>query len=476
MSEQDGWPGRLQIPLIEDAIVGELAERGDWIVASVRTNSFWPVNAQKASFRERVVWILPISKNAFPAVAINALPGEAFEDCERLIMNFLSVLAWVMGHGYLVEGFTRGNLPRPMGRNELTGYGICEEFDLSYFPTVQERRTSLALALMREGRGLNHPAYAFLSFYRILEVAFPDGRKRKAWVTGGIDRIEDHRAKEALTKLKSRGIANVGDHLFESGRCAIAHARGGRIVDPDDPSDYRRLSAELPIVIALATMAIEEALGVETSQTVYKKHLYELEGFKEILGGDTVAYLTRGEQIIDERLVDIPNIDVQIRRRHPYKVLSNLEIFEIWQDGTKLFMRFESADKKVVLQFYLDFSTERLVFELENSIGVVDDGSPEAIETLIEIRRFEHEYFCNGQLQIFNSETGKLVSRKDAYIPVNMHFDDKAAAAGIENLKHLAKERRDRNARYHAEMSRYFIKYEVQLRGDVEGCEKPDKT
>jgi hypothetical protein len=29
---------------------------------------------------------------------------------------------------------------------------------------------------MREGRGLNHPGYAFLSFYRVLEVALPNGQ------------------------------------------------------------------------------------------------------------------------------------------------------------------------------------------------------------------------------------------------------------------------------------------------------------
>jgi Methylamine utilization protein MauJ len=36
--------------------------------------------------------------------------------------------------------------------------------------TVETVQGRARLALMREGRGLNHPAYAFLSFYRILEV------------------------------------------------------------------------------------------------------------------------------------------------------------------------------------------------------------------------------------------------------------------------------------------------------------------
>jgi hypothetical protein len=31
---------------------------------------------------------------------------------------------------------------------------------------------------MREGRGLNHVGYAFLSFYRVLETAFPNDAKR----------------------------------------------------------------------------------------------------------------------------------------------------------------------------------------------------------------------------------------------------------------------------------------------------------
>jgi hypothetical protein len=101
--------------------------------------------------------------------------------------------------------------------------------------------------------------------------------------------------------LKAKGISDIGAHLYESGRCAVAHANRKPIVDPDDPSDMRRMQSELPIMTALAQKAIEEELGVQTSQTVYCKHLYELAGFKEILGADTVERLTRGEQIMDGR-------------------------------------------------------------------------------------------------------------------------------------------------------------------------------
>jgi hypothetical protein len=49
----------LTIPNVKDVIVGELAERGEWIVANIQTSSFWPVNTQKVHYRWEMFWILP---------------------------------------------------------------------------------------------------------------------------------------------------------------------------------------------------------------------------------------------------------------------------------------------------------------------------------------------------------------------------------------------------------------------------------
>src|SRR5262249_25605696 len=156
-----------------------------------------------------------------------------------------------------------------------------------------------------------------------------------------IDLIDDHYAKQALNALRARGMTDIGGHLYESGRCAIAHASQEPIIDPDDPSHTRRLRSELPITRALAQIAIEEQLGVESSRTVWKKHLYELAGFKKLLGADIVNHLTSGNQITNERAVEIPDINVQIRRRDPYAPLSNLTIKEVAQGGSVLRLRFE---------------------------------------------------------------------------------------------------------------------------------------
>jgi hypothetical protein len=311
-------PWELTIPEVKDVIVGELAERGEWIVANIQTTSAWPVKSQKVTYRGEAFFIVPIMRGYFPAVAMKVPKGKSRAECEKLVMRFVSNLAWVEDQGLIVDGLGGGSLPAPMGRDKERGLSICEEFDLSYFPEPTSVRALLALALMREGRGLNHPAYAFLSFFRVLEVAFQNGRDRLAWVSANAATVKGFRVREALAELAKKGVTDIGKHLFESGRCAVAHANRTPIVDPDDPADMRRMSSELPIMRALAEKAIEEELGVETSHTVWSKHLYELAGFKEILGADTVDHLVRGSPITDQRMVNMPNISVRIRKCDPY--------------------------------------------------------------------------------------------------------------------------------------------------------------
>jgi hypothetical protein len=174
------------------------------------------------------------------------------------------------------------------------GFSICVEFDLSYFPEVADEKALLALGLMREGRGLNHVGYSFLSFYRVLEIAFSSDKQRIAWISAALPNLTGYGVKEAIDRINAQGIADIGLHLYQSGRCAIAHANRKPIVDPDKPADSRRLWSELPIVRALAIKAIEEVFGVETRSTNYRKHLYELQGFKQILGPQLVDHIQKG--------------------------------------------------------------------------------------------------------------------------------------------------------------------------------------
>jgi methylamine utilization protein MauJ len=440
---EDNFPAlRLEIPDVNSVIVGELAQNGEWIVANVTNNSLWPITSQKVRWRGVDVWIMPIMKNHYPAVALKVPRGKSRADCEELLMRFLSMLSWVEEQGFMVDGVGGGNLPRPMGRDKERGFSICDEFDLSYFPEVTDEKALLALALMREGRGLNHVGYAFLSFYRVLEVAFSTDKQRIAWLSAALGNLTGHGVKEALDGITAQGIADIGRHLFESGRCAMAHANRKPIVDPDKPVDLRRLGSELPIVRALATMAIEEVFGVETRGTNFRKHLYELDGFKRIFGPDIVGHLQRGTVPTEQPTVEMPDISVRIRRKNHYAPLEGLRCTRAGHNGQKVHMQFESLQGDVKFRFSLDFGAERIQFDIFNDVGFSDTGTAESAERVHEVKRFGQDYFGNGQLHIVNADTGELIGRKDAYIPMNMFFNAEGAAAELAHWKALAEQRR----------------------------------
>ena len=224
---------RREIPDHKDIIKGELAQHGEWIVANISTDSFWPITSQKLRWRGVDIWILPIMKEFYPAVAMMVPKGRSRTECEELVMRFLSVLSWVEDRGFMVEGggLSGGNLPRPLGRDKERGFSICDEFDLSYFPEVTDEKAMLVLALMREGRGLNHVGYAFLSFYRVLEVAFPGAHQ--------VDRRGARRPDRPRRQGGPRRPQEAGDHHVR--RTGRAPVQIGPLRDPacEQKADHR---------------------------------------------------------------------------------------------------------------------------------------------------------------------------------------------------------------------------------------------
>ena len=126
-------------------------------------------------------------------------------------------------------------------------------------------------------------------------------------------------------------------------------------------------------------------------------------------------------------------------------------------------MRFESMEGDVIFKFALDFGNERLEFSLFRDLGVKDTGTAESAERIAEIRRFERDYFGNGELHIVNADTGELIGRKDPYIPLNMRLDHKAADEDIARWKSLAQQRRDRARRYAEEIERNARGYDITV-------------
>ncbi len=189
---------------------------------------------------------------------------------------------------------------------------------------------------------------------------------------------------------------------------------------------------------ALATKAIEEVFGVETKGTNFRKHLYELDGFKKILGPDIVKHMQNGTTPAEQAMLEIPDISVRIRRKENYHPLEGLRCKSVGHSGKLVQMLFELAQGDIQYRFSLDFDAERIVFDLFSDISVSDTGTAKSAERVHEVRRFWQDYFGNGQLRIVNTDTDELIGRKDAFIPVNMYLDGDGAAAELAHWKAVA--------------------------------------
>lgn len=427
----------LEIIDFADTLSDELKQPAKWTTVYIETSLPWPTKWQKINYLGEDYWVIPVTNDAYPGLATKT-PNLGDISSQERLLRLLSVLSWVEGKGIIPVSFGGGGrlyaFLRPKGGIRT----ICDKLDLSYLPEVIDRKQRLAIALMREARGLQHVAFSFLSFYRVLEVAVGKAQV-KAWVNDAVLRLAPGRAVEARDELLATGVADIADHIYVSGRCAIAHAGGDPIVDPDDPTDATRLYREKPLIEGLAELAVEEKLGLQTAMTVFRRHLYELSGFKRILGEERLKKILN-EEDVEGGFIDAPIIDFQIADKGPIRTLMNLHPQRFEARERRVFVEYATEDKSLFVRFWLNFDTERLDFNLEDGIyGTPDDQSAAYAERKADILEFMKFYLMNGKLHITVARTGELISRKDSFIPVNFfvepeRFDEDIAAWRKEAL------------------------------------------
>lgn len=409
-----------------------LKQPGDWLVINIEPRMSWPTVAQSFEFEGHEIWLIPINETAYPALAVRN-PKFKRDEAYAMLYRALSVISWLENAGAIVESRGGGSPLFPAyGSNRRSNVVQRFPFDLTDLPAIDSDVAKLALALLREGRGLNHPAYSFLSFYRVVERAIPNGKVRGAWMSDAVERLEDRRAKEALATLRESYTGDVSIHLRDSGRSAVAHATKEPVANPDNPQDYQRLHRERPIIEALAVMAIEEFFGIQTQHTIWREHLYELRGWKPIFGPDLIALISAGEKPAGAQIIDLPRINLRLRSSEPYDPLELLQPTGWAVHETKAEVQYRSRDGYVHVVLLLDFAAERLVFPLDVGLQFADDGTVEAARTGKFITTFIHAYNGNGELQVWNAEDDSLMSKCDAFIPMNALFNPEGAQAELD--------------------------------------------
>ena len=424
-----------------DALNDELRASGNWIVAHLNPSMPWPVRAQKIKYLGQDFWIIPITTNAYPGVAVRS-SGERAEELRERILRFVSVLAWIEDGGASLVSFGGGSHLHAYLRPRGGGVAFCNELDLRYLPEITDPKSKLALALIRDARGLKHYAYSFLTFWRVLEVAV--GKRQIAvWMPMALSRITNHNATTALSEIIANGVQDVHHHLYVSGRCAVAHAGNGPIIDPDQPEDSGRLAREIGLIEALAVLAIEENLGVQTSSSIRREHLYELAGFKRLLGDDIVAKIVSRKELPEHTIIDLPSVDVGLFSKGPFATLTSLDPISFSYDDGLALLAFGRKDGLMQIKFALNFDDERVDFDVQNGIyGLADNGSPDWADAKADTLEFIKWYFLNGCLTISDSQTGELLARKDAFIPVNVMVDPSVFDREVSDWRKAANDRR----------------------------------
>jgi len=238
-----------------------------WLNIGVLGGACWPTKEQKINFHGQELLLKPATKDTEQSIHIN-LKGISDLEAMTLINRFLSILSWCDDQGMVNDGGWSGN-PVPVAvpkKSRTVGSSIAFPFNRDI---ESSSKAKLSLALYREALSIYSIPFSFLSYFKILNVFWKDKyiNGKNELVEGIRDmlpRLEDDLAIRRLDEI-NKTKNDVPKYLYESGRCAIAHAHTDPIVDPDDSMDLRRLSEDIWIVKALAEYLIEKELKVSRS-------------------------------------------------------------------------------------------------------------------------------------------------------------------------------------------------------------------
>ena len=115
-----------------------------------------------------------------------------------------------------------------------------------------------ALAFLREATSSNSVYYAFLNYYKIIELARDgDSTRVKSWINSNVEQVCAEAGISWYTDFIASGETDAGLYLHKTERVAIAHSdyrfNGSRNThNPDSPEDYNRTKNDIIAIKMLA--------------------------------------------------------------------------------------------------------------------------------------------------------------------------------------------------------------------------------
>jgi len=387
-------------------------------------------------FRGHEFILRPETEDNSPSLVIETSAGFGHEQACQVAYEFLSVLSWVNQTG-IVERFSVFSTAAPMaiGKREcrLVGGAPPQE----YLPSPDDPRARLALALYREGLSANMVTYRFLAFFKIINMLHRMGQDQQKWINDTLSKITDYEASTRVAQI-SKTVSDIGKYLYVSGRCSVAHAFSTPVANPDSPQDIQRLRADLPVMQALAEYAIENEFGVKSVSTILREHLYELQGFREILGEAIVAAL-KCEDTVPPGAIQIPErLSLRLKGRSVYSSFEAMKAQVLAAEHGTVSVGLETDDSLMKALLLLHFRHERLTFNAMEDVIVSDDGTTRAARLRIDHLSYLRDWLSNGIVEVWQSASEKRLGRSEVVVPRNVWINWRYFDEQIEQLKERA--------------------------------------
>jgi len=399
---------------------------GKWLVVAFESSTVDHSEYRRTEYDGLDLHIKPSHDEYCNSLAVFVEPGTNDQEILTKVNRFFSAMAWKDDEMFITRGSIAGgareedrNKPRFNYREKRRyPYGINSYFDFEHLQVARLPQQQLALALYREGLNADQGFYRFLSFYKIINILRDRIAQQSEWINNNLQNVWDFGALERSKLLQQRGV-DIGDYLSKEGRCAIAHAYEQPIRDPDLPSDIYEIKSDTDLIKGLAQVAIENELGVPSMRKIWREHLYELAGFKDIFGHELVEKLEQGHSVPQTEFPRLPKISVRVRGYNQYAGLEALqtEILSVKSGVVILGIRPPASPIQMLLA--LDFPRRTLDLLLPY-FGV--DRTHPAYSREIEASQFQllKDLYGNGILEIHDVDAGKSISHKGAFIPVDI--------------------------------------------------------
>lgn len=395
-----------------------------WLTAACSASIPWPEDDVRVNYDGDDYFFRGVrdrnGHRSNPAISMRCVRGHENEVMGK-IFRFASILGWYKGGYVEVGGYVTGTHPilysEPQSHASLlTGgrYG----FDCNYLPLIRDERTRRALAFWREGAHLRHihKGYAFLSFFKVIESQFDKSADRVAWIAATLPALEGD-AAERVKELSSE-IADVGKHIYESGRSAIAHAQfsDGR-GDPDIPDDRRRLGRDLSVIEALARKFIADELKVPDDSQVFRmrNRLEPLDSFVP----EKARQALQSKAHVSRRHVGLHRITVGLAHwpKPPVPTFAELllrvrEVRNGW-----VFARASNATGTASVGFALDFPSGRAHINFEE-LDYRVSANPSAVDDAVAVVELRKQVIGNGRMELWLPNGGRVDF--EVIIPTNI--------------------------------------------------------